>query len=68
MAQPSECLGHQERENRRNQIIKLPTRPTEVPDENYRVSIKKGPVTVETSLKELEDNYKSKPEWKVIEE
>ena len=68
MAQPSDCLGHQERKNRRNQTIKFPTRPTEVPDENYRVSIKKGPVTVETSLKELEDNYESKPEWKVIED
>ena len=68
MAQHSECLGHQERENRKNQIIKISTRPKEAPDENYRISIKKGPVTVETSLKELEDNYKIKPEWKVIED
>ena len=30
--------------------------------------IKKGPVSVETSLKEVEENYTSKPEWKVIEE
>ena len=30
--------------------------------------IKRGPVSVETSLKELEENYRSKPEWKVIEE
>ena len=30
--------------------------------------IQKGPVSVETSLKELEENYASKPEWKVIEE
>merc|ERR1712083_351843 len=34
----------------------------------HRVLIKKGPVSVETSLKELEENYKSKPEWKVIED
>ena len=37
-------------------------------DETRRVLIKKGPVSVETSLKELEENYASKPEWKVIEE
>ena len=30
--------------------------------------IKKGPVSVEISLKELGDSYKSKPEWKVIED
>ena len=33
-----------------------------------RVLIKKGPVSVEISLKELGDSYKSKPEWKVIED
>ena len=32
-----------------------------------KVLIKKGPTSVETSLKELEENYASKPEWKVIE-
>ena len=37
-------------------------------DENLTVLIKKGPVSVETSLKELEENYARKPEWKVIEE
>ena len=36
-------------------------------DETLRVLIKKGPVSVDTSLKELEENYASKPEWKVIE-
>ena len=38
------------------------------PDENLRVLIKKGPESEEMSLKELEENYASKPEWKVIEE
>ena len=33
-----------------------------------RVLIKKGPVSLETSLKELEEKYARKPEWKVIEE
>ena len=68
MAQPSTCVGHKEREARTNKISKLATRPKETPDENCRLLIKKGPVSVETSLKELEENYASKPEWKVIEE
>ena len=37
-------------------------------DNLQKVLIKKGPVSVETSLKELEEHYASKPEWKVIEE
>ena len=38
-------------------------------DKNMRVLIKKGPTSVSvTSLKELEENCASKPEWKVIEE
>ena len=41
--------------------------PQDIPDENLRVLIKKGPKSVETSLKELEENYARKPEWKVIE-
>ena len=68
MAQANSCFGHKEREDRRNKITKFAAKPKENPDENYRVLIKKGPVSVETSLKELEDNYKSKPEWKVIED
>ena len=48
--------------------INLAKRSQETPDENLRVLIKKGPVSVLTSLKELEDNYERKPEWKVIEE
>ena len=46
---------------------KLRTSPIQQPDENLTVLIKRGPVSVETSLKELEENYASKPEWKVIE-
>ena len=68
MAESSTCWGHREREARANKILKLATKPKETPDENCRVLIKKGPVSVETSLKELEDNYASKPEWKVIED
>ena len=68
MAQANVCWGHREREDRRNKINRIAAKPKENPDENYRVLIKKGPVSVETSLKDLEDNYKSKPEWKVIED
>ena len=68
MAESKFCLGHGEREARRNKISKLLESPLESPDENLRVLIKKGPVSVETSLKELEENYASKPEWVVIEE
>ena len=58
----STCWGHKEREDRRNIITKLATKPKESPDENLKVLIKKGPVSVETSLKELEEDYASKPE------
>ena len=68
MAQPSTCMGHKEREARTNKINKLATKPKETPDENCMILIKKGTLSVETSLKELEDNYERKPEWKVIEE
>ena len=62
------CLGHEERARRKNIIAKLITNQIATRDENYRVLIKKGPVSVETSLKELEEDYESKPEWKLIKE
>ena len=55
-------MGHGEREARKNKIGKLLGSSLVNPDENLMVLIKKGPVSVETSLKELEDNYASKPE------
>ena len=68
MAQSFTCIGHKEREERRNKIGKLVERPMEILDKSLRVLIKKGPVNVETSLKELEEDYESKPEWKLIKE
>ena len=68
MAQPSNCWGHKEREARANKIAKLASRTKETPDENLRVLIKKGPVSVETSLKELEETYERKSERKGIED
>ena len=63
------CLGHGERAARRNKINKLSTSVmTQYPDKDKQILIKKGPISVGTSLKELEENYASKPEWKVIEE
>ena len=67
-AQSTTCLGHKEREDRKNKIVKLTIKPKEDPDEDCRILIKKGPVSVETSLKDLEDIYEKKPEWKLIED
>ena len=64
--QPSKCLGHKEREDRK--VIIGRERLTETPDESCRVLIKIGSTTKETSLKDLEEDYKIKPEWKVIED
>merc|ERR1712130_299649 len=55
-------------QDRTNKISKLISKTKETPNENLRVLIKKGPVSVEMSLKELEENYEKKPEWKVIED
>ena len=68
MAESKVCLGHTERSARTNRINKKLASPLKNPDENMKVLIKKGPVSVETSLKELEEIYASKPEWKVIED
>ena len=62
MAQSVICLGHKERQN---EISKLASKSIDSIDENLRVLIKKGPMSnsIETSLKKLEDNYKSKAEF-----
>ena len=62
------CLGHEERDSRKNKIAKLITKFIVVPHENCRISIKKGPLIVELSLKELEEDYESRPEWQLIKE
>ena len=67
MADSNLCLGHDVRVTRGNKVKTIMDSPQDIPDENLRVLIKKGPKSVETSLKELEENYASKPEWKVIE-
>ena len=68
MADKGSCRGHSERSSRKNKINKLSLSSCSAPDENLRVLIKRGPVSEETSLKDLEDSYARKPEWKVIEE
>ena len=60
-------MGHGERGARRNKITKLLTSPLQSLDESLRVLIKKGPVSEETSLKELVEMYSGKPEWRVVE-
>ena len=68
MAESPTCQGHQKREQRRDKIDKLAESPMDTPDENCRILIKKGPGSVEASLKELEEAYESTPEWKMVKE
>ena len=67
MACSSACFGHTVRIARGNKIIKATKSPPRNLDEDKTVLIKMGPTSKETSLKELEENYASNPEWKVIE-
>ena len=62
------CVGHQIRVERKNKIKILLESPLKSLDKNLKVLIKKGPVSEDTSLNELEDYFASKPEWKVIED
>ena len=66
--QSDNCIGHEQRRERLNKIKKLSKSTPKTLDQTKKVLIKKGPVSEEMSLKELEENYASKPEWKVIEE
>merc|ERR1712130_220640 len=66
--QAMDCLGHQERENRRNKILNLAKSPKETPDENLRVSVRGRSGPRSWSLKELEVDFETKPEWKRIED
>ena len=69
MAEPSDCLGHAERYVRIKLIEKIrASQAFESLDEGKKVLIKKGPVSVETSLKKLEENYASTSSWKIIED
>ena len=68
MAEANNCLGHGIRVARKSKISKMLSYPVQRLDENQKVLIKKGPVSAVMSLKEVEEKYKSKPEWKVIEE
>ena len=60
------CVGHAQREERRNKASKL--LPQQCPPRNVRAWIRKGPISLETSLQELDDTYASSPEWKLIED
>ena len=56
--QSGNCLGHEQRGERANKIKKLLKSSPKILDEpgTHRVLIKKGPISVETSLKDLEEN------------
>ena len=69
MTDATKCSGHELRKGRKNKITRALTSPDEeVPDQNLRVLIKTAQMTVETSLKDLEENYKTKKEWKLLED
>ena len=60
------CFGHDVRIARGNKIIKATKSPPRNLDRDKVVLIKMGPTSKETSLKELEENYSSKPEWRNV--
>ena len=64
MAESFICLGHEERVTMRNKTTKklLNSQLEAPPDNSRRVLIRKGPVSLETSLKELEENFARKQE------
>ena len=64
----SVCIGHEMRTARKNKITKMLNEPSRIPNKSKKVLIKKGPVSVESSLNELENFYSNGPEWKVIED
>ena len=67
MGEPSKCWGHRERE--RNHLINNAlTSPLFSLNDLQRVLIKRGPVSEETSLRELEKSFASNSEWKVIKD
>ena len=68
MAESDNCCGHCEREKRKNKINKLLTSSQQSVDTSTRVLIKRGQVSEETSLSELEDIYARTAAWKKIEE
>ena len=60
------CVGHSAREERRNKVKKLLTETNNVDDANNVILIKKGPMSVEIGLKDLEGIFMEKPEWDLI--
>ena len=67
MAEASKCWGHQERKARKNKIQNLVNSSMQSVDENFKVLINKGPVSKETSLKEIEEVFTSRANWKKVE-
>ena len=61
------CWGHSEREARESKIKKFLETPVQFVDESFKVLIKKGSLSKETSLKELEDMYANSAAWRTID-
>ena len=67
MAEPDKCWGHGKRLTRQNEIIKMLSSKQPV-DENFKILIRTGPMSKETSLKEIEESYASTAAWRKIED
>ena len=68
MAGADKCWGHGDRLTRQNEIIKMLGSSKQPVDENFKILIKRGPVSKETSLKEIEESYASTAAWRKIED
>ena len=68
MAELGKCWGHCERDARKSKISKLIKSNMQPVNEKIKILIKKGPISKELSLKEIEDIYSSGASWKQIEE
>ena len=68
MAEPDKCWGHGKRLTRQNEIIKMLGSSKQPVDENFKILIRTGPMSKETSLKEIEESYASTAAWRKIED
>ena len=66
-AEVGNCWGHSEREARESKIKKFLETPVQFVDESFKILIKKGSLSKETSLKELEDVYANSAAWRKID-
>ena len=66
-AEVGNCWGHSEREAGENKIKKFLETPVQFVNESFKILIKEGSLSKETSLKELEDVYANSAAWRKID-